>query len=86
MTTQDHEPIDAGALVMTPLAPDCVRAERTRRRCRAALSAQVRRRERHDNVRARALDTLTPVMVAVCGLLYAATLVGNTLRLAALLR
>jgi hypothetical protein len=86
MTTQSREPSDTDALVLAPLTPDRFRAARTRQRCGAALSVAVRRRQRRADLRARALDTLTPVMVAACGLLYAATLVANTLRLEALLR
>jgi hypothetical protein len=68
------------------LMPDSRRAEQTRRRCHALLARRSRRRARAVEFRTSFGRVAAPLLVAACGVLYAAALVATTFSLRDLLR
>lgn len=87
MTTPDAHDARLGELArVTPLAPDPARAERVRLRCRAQIARRARRAARTDTIVESVEGVLVPVLLGLFSALYAAVLLGTTLRLEGFLR
>ena len=87
MTTPDAHDAGLGELAgVTPLVPDPARAERVRCRCRAQIARRARRTARTETIVESVEDVLVPVLLGLFSALYAAVLLGTTLRLEGVLR
>ena len=87
MTPRDvHDPRLDELARLTPLAQDPARAERVRLRCRAQLVRQADRAARTETIVGSAARVLVPALLGAFSALYAAALVGTTLRVVGFLR
>ena len=87
MTPRDaHDPRLDELARLTPLAPDPARAERARLRCRAQLVRRARRAARTGTIFESVSRVLVPALLGAFSAIYAAALLGTTLRLEGLLR
>ena len=71
---------------LTPLAPDPARAERVRLRCRARIVRRARRAVRTETMFGSVGRAFVPALLGAFAALYAAALLGTTLRLEGFLR
>ena len=86
MTTHDgYEAQPKTLAFLTPLAPDPIRADRVRVRCRAQLERRVRQAARTAAIVKSAERLFVPAILGALSVFYAAMVVGNALRLEGIL-
>ena len=87
MTTRDAYDARLEELAcLTPLASDPARAERARLRCRAQIARRARRAARTETIFGSVGRVFVPALLGAFSALYAAALLGTTLRLEGFLR